>query len=164
MAHAFRSAISPLNRPNLIHATRTAVAAVVSWYVARLFRLPEAYWSTVTTIVIMQSTLGAAVKVSFQRFAGTAVGAAAGGLLGFYYEGSMVAFGAAVFGLGLLCALVRLDRSTYRFAGITVAIVLLIPSDRPAWLTASFFEVVVGIVAGLVLTALWPGKQAEQVV
>lgn len=131
-----------------------------------LFRLPEVYWSTITTIVIMQSTLGAAVKVSFQRFAGTALGAAVGGLLGFYYERSAAVFGVTLFALGLLCALVRLDRSAYRFAGITLAIILLVPSNQPAWLVAShrFFEVLVGIVVGLAMTAAWPQKEAEEVV
>jgi uncharacterized membrane protein YccC len=43
---------------------RTAVAAVVSLVVARALELPEAYWDTITTLIIMQSTLGAALAVS----------------------------------------------------------------------------------------------------
>ena len=43
------------------HATRTAVAAMASLLVARLFQLPEAYWAPITTIVIEQSSLGAAL-------------------------------------------------------------------------------------------------------
>jgi uncharacterized membrane protein YccC len=55
----------------LVHSARTAVAAVVSVLVARLFRLPEVYWAPITTIVITQSSLGAALKVSWKRFVGT---------------------------------------------------------------------------------------------
>jgi hypothetical protein len=33
------------NPPSLVLAARTAVAAVVSYLIARLFRLPEAYWA-----------------------------------------------------------------------------------------------------------------------
>src|SRR5260370_10118514 len=62
--------------PIVQHSARTAVAAVVSVTAARLVRLPEAYWAPVTTLVITQSSLGAAFAVSRQPFAGTAPGAA----------------------------------------------------------------------------------------
>jgi len=164
MAPSLRWAFSPLNPDALSHSVRSAVAAVVSWYVARLFKLPEAYWATITTIVVMQSTLGAALTVSFRRFAGTAVGAVVGGLIGVQYQRNIPVYGTAVLAMGLFCALVRLDRSAYRFAGITLAIIMLIPADRPAWLVAGhrFFEVSVGIAVGLILTALWPEKPVTE--
>jgi uncharacterized membrane protein YccC len=60
---------------------RTAVVAVASLLTARLFRLSEAYWAPFTTLVIMQSSLGAALTVSWQRFVGTALGALMGGIV-----------------------------------------------------------------------------------
>src|SRR2546426_8616325 len=60
----------------LVHSVRTAIACVASLLVARLFRLPEAYWAPITTMVITQSSLGAAFAVSWQRFVGTFLGAA----------------------------------------------------------------------------------------
>jgi hypothetical protein len=42
----------------LLHSARTAVVAVVSLLVARLFRLPEAYWTPVTTLVIYAIVAG----------------------------------------------------------------------------------------------------------
>src|ERR1700747_444562 len=66
--------------PVLVHSARTAVAAVASVLVARLFRLPEAYWAPITTLVIKQSSLGAALEVSWQRFVGTALGAVLGAI------------------------------------------------------------------------------------
>jgi uncharacterized membrane protein YccC len=65
-------------RNGVLHSIRTAVAAVGSLMIARVCRLPESYWAAVASIVIMQSTLGAAWTVSKQRFAGTALGAAMG--------------------------------------------------------------------------------------
>src|SRR5260370_17029893 len=59
----------------LVHSLRTAIACVVSLLVARLFRLPEAYWAPITTVVITQSSLGAALAVSWHRFLGTVLGA-----------------------------------------------------------------------------------------
>ena len=61
-----KSALAPV----LVHSVRTAVAAVLSVLVARLFRLPETYWAAVTTLVITQSSLGAALTVSWQCFIG----------------------------------------------------------------------------------------------
>jgi len=52
-----------------------AVAAVASVLVARLFRPPEAYWALITTLVVTQSSLGAALIVSWQFLVGTALGA-----------------------------------------------------------------------------------------
>src|SRR5882757_7898787 len=58
-----------VDRNWLKHSARTAVAAMVSLLVARLFTLPEAYWSAITTLIVMQSSLGAALGISVRRFA-----------------------------------------------------------------------------------------------
>lgn len=147
-----------VDRVEWVHAIRTAVAAVASLLIARLCRLPEAYWAAVTTFVVMQSTLGAALKVSRQRLAGTAVGAAMGGLLATYFGSSVVAFGLGVVVCGVICALLRIERNAFRYSGISLAIVMLVVRPRPAWEVSihRFIEISVGIVVGLVLTAAWP--------
>jgi uncharacterized membrane protein YccC len=150
----------------LVHSARTAAAAVASVLVARLFRLPEAYWAPITTIVITQSSLGAALKVSWQRFVGTALGAVVGAMVASHFGPHVLVFGASVFMLGLLCPLVLADRSAYRFGGITLAIVLLIPRAGPAWETAvhRFAEVSIGIGVALILTVVWPEREAAALV
>jgi len=153
--------ISPrLTKRDVIHVARTTVAAVVSLLVARLFKLPESYWAAVTTIVVMQSTLGAAFTVSWYRFVGTAIGAAAGALLATYFGSNTVIFGIGIFLLGLICAALKLDRAAYRFAGITLAITMLVAYAGAAWVVAvhRFFEVSVGIAVALALTAIWPER------
>jgi uncharacterized membrane protein YgaE (UPF0421/DUF939 family) len=144
--------------PIVVHSARTAVAAVVSVEAARLFRLPEAYWAPVTTLVITQSSLGAALAVSWQRFAGTALGAAIAALVTTYFGPRVLVFAASVFILGLLCAVAHLDRSAFRFGGVTLAIVLLIPRAGPAWIIAfhRFAEVSIGIAVALLLAIVWP--------
>lgn len=164
-------------RPVVEGALRTAVAAVLSLVVARLCRLPEFYWAPITTFVIIQSNLGAAVSVSAERLAGTALGVGAGVLLSLAHPAwaishgvifsavfNLVIFGAGVFLLGLICGALHLGNAAYRFAGITVAIVLLIPRAIPAWKTAThrFLEVSIGIVIGLAVTAAWPEKSSSQ--
>jgi len=144
--------------PVFVHSARTAVAAVASVLVARLFRLPEAYWAPITTVVITQSSLGAALQVSWQRFVGTGLGAVVGAVVASHFGPHVLVFGASVFMLGLLCPLAQADRSAYRFGGITLAIVLLIPRAGPAWEIAfhRFAEVSIGIGVALILTLIWP--------
>ena len=152
--------VSGFNRPALVHSIRTAVAATVSLAVARLLHLPEDYWAAVTTLVVMQSTLGAALNVSWKRMVGNALGALVGAVVTAFLPTSVLLFGAIVFALGLVSAALHLDRSAYRFAGITLAIIMLVARNKPAWIVAShrFIEVSVGIVVGLALTALWPDR------
>jgi uncharacterized membrane protein YgaE (UPF0421/DUF939 family) len=142
----------------LSHAARTALAAVASLIVARLCRMPEAYWAPITTIIVMQSTLGAAWAASKQRLIGTALGAAAGAMVASYFDRGIIVFGVAIFALGLLCAILRLDQSAYRFAGVTLTIIVLIARPQEAWITGlhRFVEVSLGIAVALIFTAVWP--------
>jgi uncharacterized membrane protein YgaE (UPF0421/DUF939 family) len=137
---------------------RTALAAVTSVLVAGLFRLPEAYWAPITTLVITQSSLGAALKVSRERLVGTAMGAVVGAIAASYFGGHVLVFGAGVFVLGLLSAVVRSDRSAYRFAGVALAIVVLVPRTAPPGQIAfhRFVEVAIGIGVALLLAVVWP--------
>jgi uncharacterized membrane protein YccC len=145
---------------SVLHAARTTIAALASLLVARALRMPEAYWATITAIVIMQSSLGAAWKVSRQRFAGTALGAIVGGVLASYFGSNLFVFAAAIFGTGLVCLGLHLDRAAYRFAGITVAIIMLVVRQPSAWIIAAhrFVEVSLGIAVALILTAVWPER------
>src|SRR5229473_3435645 len=113
-------------KKSLVHPARTTIAAALSLLVARSLGLPEVYWAPISTLIVMQSTLGAALTISWQRLVGTALGSAVGALLAAYFGPSLIAFCAGVFGLGLLCAALRLDRAAYRFAGITLAVVMLV--------------------------------------
>jgi uncharacterized membrane protein YccC len=160
MAEAKQMSWFRANGREFVHALRTTVAAVASLLIGRLFRLPESYWAAITTIVVMQSTLGAAWTISRQRFTGTAIGAAIGALLATYAGGSVRAFGSGVLIAGIVCALLRLERNAFRYAGITVAIVILIAHTEPAWTVAlhRFIEISIGIAVGLALTAIWPEK------
>ena len=146
------------NPPTLTHSVRTAVAAMASLLVARLFRLPEAYWAPITTLMIIQSSLGAALPISAQRFPGTMIDAAFGAFSVIYFSGNVLVFGIAVFVMGIFCMVLCLERNAYRFASITVAIIMLVPRANNVWVIAvhRFIEVSVGIAVGLILIALWP--------
>jgi uncharacterized membrane protein YccC len=165
MAEAKKRKRLHVDQTEFIHAVRTAIAAVASLLVARLFKLPEAYWAAIATMIVMQSTLGGAWAVSKDRLAGTALGATAGALLATYVGQNFAAFGVGVFALGILCAVLRVERGAYRYAGITLVIVMLIARTQAPWIVAIHrsIEISVGIAVGLILTAVWPEPQPDGV-
>jgi len=156
--HVKKWLLAKENPPSLTHSLRTALAALASLLVAQLLRMPEAYWAPITTLIVMQSSLGAALPISAQRFVGTLLGSAVGALAVTFFSGNVLVFGIAVFAIGIFCTLLHLERNAFRFASIALAIVMLVTRTNSVWIIAihRFIEVSVGIAVGLVLTALWP--------
>lgn len=142
----------------LLDATRTTVAAVVALLLARLLKLPEFYWAPISAIVIIQSTIDPRT-LAWQRFAGTALGAAMGALIATFFSSSALVYALAILLCGVFCSLLRF-RGAYRFAAITLSIILLIAHTSPAWIVAShrFVEVSVGIAVALGLSEVWPNR------
>ncbi len=142
----------------LLDAARTTVAAVVSLLLARILKLPEFYWAPISAIVIIQSTINPRT-VAWQRFAGTALGATLGALVATFFSPSAIVYAVALLLCGVFCALLRLD-GAYRFAAITLSIIVLIAHQRAAWIVAShrFVEVSQGIAVALAVAQLWPGR------
>ncbi|PYI59407.1 MAG: hypothetical protein DMC60_10415 [Verrucomicrobia bacterium] len=143
--------------PSLSHALRTAVAATLSVVIARLVGMPEAYWAAIATLVVMQSTLGATLTLSIERIVATAVGASVGAVESNYFGANLIAFAVAIFLLGILSFAFRLEKTAYRYASITLAIIVLIPRVNAAWNVAGhrFIEVSVGILVVLAFVAVW---------
>ena len=86
------------------------------------------------------------------------------------YKPNIWVFGVGLFLLGLICALLsrinkqlqdKLDRTAYRYAGVTLAITILIQRSAPIWIVAMhrFFEVSIGIAVALIMTAVWREKE-----
>jgi uncharacterized membrane protein YgaE (UPF0421/DUF939 family) len=145
-----------LSREALINSLRAAIATVLSLLLARALKLPGFYWAPISTIVILLSTADP-LKLAWQRFAGTAVGAALGALVATFFPPDWIVYAAAIFVCGLLCSLLRLG-SAYRFIAIALSIVLLIPHTRPPWIVAldRFVEVSLGIAVALLVAKVWP--------
>lgn len=97
--------------------------------------------------------------------AGTVVGAAVGAVTATYFRESVWAFGIAVLTIGLLSAVLRVERGTYRYATTTLVIVMLVTRSTSAWRIAIHrsLEVSIGIAVGLVLSALWPEQWSGNV-
>ena len=82
------------NPPSIAYVVLSALAAVVSYLIARLFRLPEAYWAPMSTLIVMKLTLSSALPIAVQYVVGTAVGAAVGAGTDIYFHASVCSFGA----------------------------------------------------------------------
>ena len=140
----------------LMISLRTTVATVASLLLARTLRLPEFYWAPISTIVIVLSTIPP-LTLAWQRFAGTAMGAAFGAVLATYAPNNWLVYGIGIFLCGVLTTIAR-HGGSYRFAAITLSIVLLIAHTRPPWVVVihRFVEVSLGIAVALLITLIWP--------
>src|SRR6266516_268999 len=148
------------NLPSIRHSVRTALAATASVVVARLVQMPEAYWAAIATLVVMQSSLGATLTLSIERVVATALGASVGAVEANYFGANLAAFMLAIFFIGLLSFGFRLEKTAYRYASVTLTIIVLIPRTNPAWIVAlhRFIEVSVGIIVALLVVAIWPER------
>jgi uncharacterized membrane protein YgaE (UPF0421/DUF939 family) len=145
-----------ISRAALMNSARATVASVASLLLARILKLPESYWAPISALVILLSTINP-LTVAWQRFAGTALGAALGALIATYLHPNWIVYGMGIYVCGILCALLRMD-SAYRFAAITLTIVLAVAYTRPPWIVAAhrFVEVSLGIAVALLVTLVWP--------
>ena len=158
MSHPKTAKLLGIDRGILYDSARTAVATLVSLLLARTLKLPEYYWAPISTIVILLSPSDP-FTLAWQRFAGTALGAAVGALIATFVHVNWMVYGAGILLCGLLSALLRLG-GAYRFAAITLSIVLLIAHAVRPWVVACrrFVEVSLGIAVALAVAQLWPSR------
>jgi uncharacterized membrane protein YgaE (UPF0421/DUF939 family) len=132
------------------------LATVVSVMAARACGLPEQFWAVMTTVMVMQSSLGAAWAVSLQRLVGTVIGGATGAIWVTWFPRSAPALVLGMLVIGAICRLLRQSQSAYRFAGITLVIITMPSYSNPSWIIAlhRFLEVCIGIIVGMGILAV----------
>ena len=138
----------------LIHASKTALAAALCWWLAQSIGLHDGYWGAISAIIVLQSNMGATVTASRDRLLGTLIGAVLGFSFSLFGElpwNYILAVLAAV----IFCGLLGL-RSSSRLAGVTITIVMLVQNAGSRWELAlvRVGEVVLGIVVALAVTTL----------
>jgi uncharacterized membrane protein YgaE (UPF0421/DUF939 family) len=145
-----------VNRDSILDSLRTTLAAVIALLLARLLKLPEYYWAPISTIVVVQSTIPPRT-LGWQRFVGTALGAVLGAAIATFFSPSAWVYAVGIFLCGMLAWFLRVG-GAYRFAAITLTIILLINRGLPPRIAAwhRFLEVSLGIAVALVVTTLWP--------
>jgi uncharacterized membrane protein YccC len=141
------------HRRLLTHAAKTALAASLSWWIAKRLGLNDGYWGAISSIIVLQSNFGATVSASRDRIIGTLIGAALGfscTLFGVLPWNFILAVLAAI----IICGLLGL-RSSSRLSGVTISIVMLVHTGS-YWVLAlhRVFEVVLGILVSLAISTL----------
>ncbi|HEY1678105.1 MAG TPA: FUSC family protein [Candidatus Sulfotelmatobacter sp.] len=149
-----------ISRTTVYVSARAATASVLSMLLARTLNLPEFYWAPISTVVIILSTINP-WTLAWQRFVGTALGAVLGAIIAGYVRPEWapylwIIYGLGIFVAGIFSALFRIG-TAYRFAAITLTIVLLIAHSSPPRIVAlhRFIEVSLGIVVALIVAAFW---------
>lgn len=149
-------------------AFKTALAGALALFLAGLFALPEPYWASISAIIVMQSDLAGLATAAGNRMLGTAIGALVGACIVALFGTGLPSFALGVFLAILACGLVGYWE-TYRFAGVTVAIVMLVTRQDPPWRVGlhRFLEVSFGIgmayaVAFLAVQLFPPKKQRSR--
>ena len=153
---ASRRIFAGVNRVSVLDSVRTTFAAVAALLLARLLKMPESYWAPISTIVIIQSTIPP-LTLGWQRFVGTALGAVLGAALATFFSPSAWVYALGILLCGVFAWLLHVE-GAYRFAGITLSIIFLIPHTRAPWIVGwhRFLEVSLGIAVALLVTTFWP--------
>jgi len=139
-------------RAMLLLACKTALAAVICYWLATLAGLRDGYWGSITTIIVMQSNVGSTVTASRDRLIGTLIGAAFGAVFSLFSEG-LWTYVAAVVAAMVTCSLLGLKNSS-RLAGVTVTILMLVHRTGSNWILPlhRVLEVLLGIVVALLIS------------
>jgi uncharacterized membrane protein YccC len=150
------------SRAALRHAVRMTVAAVAALELTALLHLPDGYWAVITTMLIMQGSLGATLGAAVDRILATVAGAALG-VIGAVL-GARLPF-LQPFLLVLVTvplAILAMQRPSFRVAPVTAAIVLLIGGVEHDTLQLAFqrlLEISIGCVIGVVTAHfVMPGR------
>lgn len=109
-------------------AARIVIASVLTFVLCHAFALKQSQWAILTAIIVMQSSVGASLKATFDRFAGSIGGA----FWGVYVLLAVPRDTALATGMALAITLVPLAivaafKPLYRIAPITGVILLLTP-------------------------------------
>src|SRR6201996_9492086 len=95
----------------LVLALKTATAAGISYWIALLAGLSDAYWGSISAIIVLQSNVGSTVTASRDRLIGTFIGAAFGAVFSVFGEGLWIYLLAVVIAM-VTCSLLGLKNSS----------------------------------------------------
>lgn len=141
-------------RSELTLAVRITVAAGLAFVAVKLAGLTQSSWAVITSVIVMQASLGGSVKAAMDRMGGTLVGAVWGALVSiFLAHHSNVDTGIAILIAVAPTALCAALQPSFRVAPIT-ALIVLIPSGGSAVTPYAYAldrvaEIALGIVVGV---------------
>jgi uncharacterized membrane protein YccC len=150
------------------HAIRVSAAVGAAFALATLLRLPQGYWAVFTAVIVVQSSLGATITASMERFMGTVVGALTGAVAA-YFHTKWPEFGGLILVVTVaLLAFVVSVRPALKVAPVTAVIMLIGQTTHMDPLIAASLrvaEITVGSLVGVAATLLiFPARAHASVV
>jgi uncharacterized membrane protein YccC len=145
-------------------ALRTTLAGLVTFALAQLFQLPQGYWAVLTSVIIMQGSVGGSLKASVDRMIGTFAGAIWGVAVTLAIPHHDIATMTLALALALgPLALVAALKPSFRVAPVTAIIVLLSTTSLQAgpvsYAIDRVLEIGLGCVVGLAVSLfVLPGR------
>ena len=148
-------------------ALRTTLAGLATFALAEALRLPQGYWAVLTSVIIMQGSVGGSLKAGIDRL----IGSFAGAIWGVAVTLAIPHHGIPALGLALVVALgplalVSALKPSFRIAPVTAIIVLLstssLQADPVPYAVDRVLEIGLGCVVGLAVSLLvLPGRAAR---
>ena len=148
-------------------ALRTTLAGLATFALAEALQLPQGYWAVLTSVIIMQGSVGGSLKAGIDRL----IGSFAGAIWGVAVTLAIPHHGISTLGLALVVALgplalVSALKPSFRIAPVTAIIVLLststLQADPVPYAVDRVLEIGLGCIVGLAVSLLiLPGRAAR---
>ena len=150
--------------PRINAPLQIAVAAVIALFFARLLQLPEAFWAPISAIVCSLDAVDGATRVARRRLLGTFFGVTIAAIQISLTPHGLISYALAIAILGVICGLIKLHSSSFRFGAIALTVVATSPDKAAVWLTAGtrFVDVALGILVALAVVRIWPKSEPDQ--
>jgi uncharacterized membrane protein YccC len=110
------------------HAVRVTVAATTAYALYHVLNLPQGYWAVFTTVIVVQTSIGATLNLSMERLVGTLFGALVGGLAVWLRPQTPLGLGIALAPSVAITAFGAAGRAKLKVAPVTAVIMLVSPS------------------------------------
>lgn len=153
-------------RAPLLFGLRIVVAALATFAIGHLLGLTQSYWAVLTAIIVMQGSVGGAIKAIVDRLVGSLAGAVWGVIicLTVPHESLAQLALALVLAIGPL-AVATAFNPAWRVAPVTAIILLLTPTGQHvgpfAAALSRMFEVGLGSVVAVVVTLVLAPSRAS---
>ncbi|WP_020180826.1 FUSC family protein [Methylopila sp. M107] len=138
-------------------AAKVATAAASAFVFATLLGLPQGYWSVISALVVVQSSVGGTLAAAQERAIGTLVGAIVGGIAAFLHPHSLLTTSITLTVVTAALAFAAAGRPSLKLAPVTAAILLVATANQPNQLLFAaerVLEVMLGCAMGIAATFL----------
>lgn len=147
---------------HLRHGLKVGLASLLAYFTSGLLGIPFAYWSVITTVIVMQMHVADSIHMCLYRFTGTAIGAVIGIVTILIFPATHLYTLMGIFISTAVCAYLTRYNERFRMAAITVAIVYLTSMEADDRIQFTLFrvaEIGIGVLCAFVVSVLiWPNR------